>query len=49
MADFVIVKGKRIALPSECEYDMAARAAFIAKLEDSGSPKATTKATKEEK
>ena len=33
MADFVIVDGERIALPAECETDMAARAAFIAKAE----------------
>ena len=33
MPDFVVVNGERIALPVECETDMAARAAFIAKAE----------------
>jgi hypothetical protein len=33
MADFVIVNGERITLPPECESDLAARAAFIAKAE----------------
>jgi len=33
MADFVIVNGERIQLPTECESDLAARAAFIAKAE----------------
>lgn len=33
MPDFVIVNGERIELPHECESDLAARAAFIAKAE----------------
>lgn len=47
MADFVIVNGERIALPVECESDMAARAAFIAKAEKSA--KATPPPSAEEK
>lgn len=35
MPDYVIVRGERIELPAECETDMAARAAFIAKAEKS--------------
>ena len=33
MPDFVIVDGERIQLPTECETDLEARAAFIAKAE----------------
>ena len=33
MPDFVIVNGERIQLPQDCESDLAARAAFIAKAE----------------
>ena len=47
MADFVIVNGERIALPVECESDMAARASFIAKAEKSA--KATPPPSAEEK
>jgi hypothetical protein len=32
MADHVIVNGERVTLPAECENDLAARGAFIAKL-----------------
>ena len=42
MADHVIVNGERVTLPHECESDMAARAAFIAKvLGTEASPAAT--------
>lgn len=34
MPDFYVTsKGKRIQLPPECEHDLDARAAFIAKAE----------------
>lgn len=31
MADYAEIGGKLVQLPPECEYDMAARAAFIEK------------------
>ena len=45
MPDFVIVNGQRVELPRECEYDMAARAAFIEKA--GKAPKAAKTADKE--
>lgn len=47
MPDFVIVNGERLQLPRECESDLAARAAFIAKAEKGA--KATPPPPAEEK
>lgn len=38
MADYVMVNGKPVALPVECESDMAARAAFITKATSAAPP-----------
>lgn len=50
MPDFVVIHDQTIALPPECETDMAARAAFIAKAEqdaEAPTPAKPAKAGKE--
>lgn len=47
MPDFVVVQGKTVQLPPECEHDMAARAAVIQKLLNQPEPPAAPPKEKE--